>query len=586
MTRSTRSASSQRPVRATIQIVAASTAFVAGLAAGALVLRGYVNYEVPGSSAAAIGYLVAVLALGGVSVATSIESRMPRHHLSVASAATALAFAYAALAPLVIAGIPSALRLTAASVAVLAPAALLHLAAAVTRPAARFLRALVPLAYALCGAFGAMRSLVTDRFLDPGCRVACDEEAIVLVASPSASFALGVALIGVVVLTAAAALLTALLPIAQSGSRRSAPWPPLLAVAAASITVAATAIAPHPRPALGPPPPGGEALFLARCMAVIGVAAAVSVWRLQRVRRHARLANAFEAVVEASGAATLPRVLGQALRDPHLQLVYWLPTLERWSDADGRRAEPPAGGIAIVRSGRPIAHVTSSRASIDAEELEEVVGAAAALVVDNERLRVEQLAQTAELRESSRRVVETTDAERRSLERELHDGAQQRLLAASAALRLALEEAPDSTTTAQLRARLDEVLALLATLREISRGLYPPTLAGAGLSPALESLARTSATPLSLHTTGSNADLAALDAEAALTACLTVREAVASGRGVPAVVTLAVVDGVLRIDLAGVPGYRVGRIADRVIALGGAIGGNRGRIRVEVPCGS
>ena len=150
-------------------------------------------------------------------------------------------------------------------------------------------------------------------------------------------------------------------------------------------------------------------------------------------------------LAEALGAAPPPGSLGPALArslgDDGLEVAYWLPSSQRYVDASGRTVDPAPGhgqaSTAIVRNGQPVALVIHDGALTPERE----IGAAARLAVDNERLRAEILAQLDDVRASRSRIVETADLVRRRLERNVHDVAQQRLLAASFELRLAQTEA-------------------------------------------------------------------------------------------------------------------------------------------------
>ena len=149
---------------------------------------------------------------------------------------------------------------------------------------------------------------------------------------------------------------------------------------------------------------------------------------------------------EAPPPGRLRAALAEAVGDPSLEVAYWLPATGRYVDASGRPTEPPKSepGRAvtpIVRAGEPVALVGNDSSVLDGRELVEQIGSTARLAVDSERLRAEILGQLADLSASRARIVETSDRERRRLERNLHDGAQQRLLAVSYELRLALEDA-------------------------------------------------------------------------------------------------------------------------------------------------
>jgi signal transduction histidine kinase len=136
--------------------------------------------------------------------------------------------------------------------------------------------------------------------------------------------------------------------------------------------------------------------------------------------------------------------LARTLGDPALELAYWFPEGGRYVDADGRRITLPAPGgrrvaTVVERAGQPVAALVHDAALADHAELAESVCAAAALTLENERLQAELRARLSELRASRARLVAATELERRRLERDLHDGAQQRLV--SIAMLLGLVEA-------------------------------------------------------------------------------------------------------------------------------------------------
>jgi signal transduction histidine kinase len=139
-----------------------------------------------------------------------------------------------------------------------------------------------------------------------------------------------------------------------------------------------------------------------------------------------------------------------------------------------------------------VALVGSSAGSPSAEALERALGPAVRLALANERLQAEQLFRLHELTELRRRIVAIGDAARRALERDLHDGAQQRLLALAIDLRVALKraEAAGRVEAAMLvRAAAERVDEATAELRGVAHGIFPSTLANVGLAAALESLA-------------------------------------------------------------------------------------------------
>jgi signal transduction histidine kinase len=183
----------------------------------------------------------------------------------------------------------------------------------------------------------------------------------------------------------------------------------------------------------------------------------------------------------------LQAALRRALGDPHLTVA----------DAGARAAAPGADRnvVPIERGGREIATLVYDAALDDDPELVEAVCAAAEMAIAQEDMVSEAEARLAELRASRERIVAAGDTERRRLERNLHDGAQQRLVAAAMQLRL-LENrmAGDPALAQQLTAVRDELVRSLDELRELARGIHPAVLEH-GLESALESLASRSPVP-------------------------------------------------------------------------------------------
>ena len=203
----------------------------------------------------------------------------------------------------------------------------------------------------------------------------------------------------------------------------------------------------------------------------------------------------------ASGDLREP--LARALRDPSLELAYWLPEFGAWADPTGGRFEldrrPRAGRRVIERDGEHVAALLHAPALDDEPELLDAVGAAAAIALENARLQVELRAKLEELAGSRGRIIEAGQQERKRLERNLHDGAQQRLVALSLELGLLGGKlADDPEAQARIDAARSEIAASLEELRDVARGLHPAVVSGHGLEVALESLAATSAVPVEL----------------------------------------------------------------------------------------
>ena len=182
-----------------------------------------------------------------------------------------------------------------------------------------------------------------------------------------------------------------------------------------------------------------ETLERARVIALATVPFAFLAGLLRsRVAGAAALRGLMERLGERGGS--LRDDLAQALGDPSLELAYWLPERKAWVDAAGAdfaldraaRAQTP-----VERDGRPVAMIVSDPAAAEDRELVQAVGGAAALALENERLAAELRANLAELQASRARIVESGDAARRRIERDLHDGAQQQLVAVALQLRAA-----------------------------------------------------------------------------------------------------------------------------------------------------
>ena len=187
--------------------------------------------------------------------------------------------------------------------------------------------------------------------------------------------------------------------------------------------------------------------------------------------------------------------LARALRDPSLELAYWVPESETYVGIDGRTVEPAAAAgqtvTVLERHGQRIAALVHDPALAEDPALLNAVSTAAGLALENERLLAELRAQLEHLRESRARIVEAGDTERRRLERNLHDGAQQRLVSLALALGLAESKVEQEPATAMtlLQAAREELTQALSELRELARGIHPAVLTERGLAYALTTLA-------------------------------------------------------------------------------------------------
>jgi signal transduction histidine kinase len=203
--------------------------------------------------------------------------------------------------------------------------------------------------------------------------------------------------------------------------------------------------------------------------------------------------------VGASGPVR--EILAESLGDRSVAIAYWLPDREAFVDEAGRPVELPEPGsgrawTAVELEGRRVAAIVHDAALDTSSELVQAAAAASSLAIDNERLKADLRARLAELRVSRQRIVEAADDARRRIERDLHDGAQQQLLALALELRV-LRSRVNGDDTATLVDGLSQRLDVaLGELRELARGIHPALLTQSGLGPAITSLAERSLAPV------------------------------------------------------------------------------------------
>jgi signal transduction histidine kinase len=194
----------------------------------------------------------------------------------------------------------------------------------------------------------------------------------------------------------------------------------------------------------------------------------------------------------------LTELLRRPLGDPRLQLAFHRAGEEAWVDGEGRGVGVPApdSGRALTvvgRGGRSDVAIVHDVQLADDPELLQAAGSAALLAFENAELQNAWNASISELQRSQARLAAATARERQKLERDLHDGAQQALMAVGVRLGLAREAAP---TDARLEQELNEIAAdlrrALDELRDLAHGIYPSVLANLGLVHALESVASSS----------------------------------------------------------------------------------------------
>ncbi|MFL5894483.1 MAG: sensor histidine kinase [Thermoleophilaceae bacterium] len=339
-------------------------------------------------------------------------------------------------------------------------------------------------------------------------------------------------------------------------------------------------------------------LWRAQGIALILLAAAVISGLIRARRTRTSVAQLVIELGRAPRVGGARETLATTLRDPSLELAYRRAPGPGYVDVDGNPLSPGVSpgraATPLVREGREIAVILHADHLLSDPGVIEDATAAARLAVENEQLQAEVNAQMREIRASRARIVEATDAERRRLERDLHDGAQQRLVALSLALRLlrnAAARGGPSDAIPALENADGQLREALAELREVAHGIYPAVLGDEGLAAALETLAERLPPTLRLGNLPGERFSAPVEAAAYFTAAEIVRDL---GDDTAASIDVGRVDGrlVVAVERAGPlddADERLVEIGDRIRALDGEIyadAGSTGSVRMEarIPC--
>jgi signal transduction histidine kinase len=459
----------------------------------------------------------------------------------------------------------------------------------VNRRASHAIRVVVILLYVDAVVSAVFLALFRDPFLDPFCWSNCRDNVFLVASYPELTGAVqGIDLVvtGLGVALFAALLLGRLLR--ASRPARRALWP----VLPGAVLLAAATVG-HGRALLRTPletPASSDfrLAFVGLCLAILLIAVALP---LPALRIHVQRRAIAQIVADIGGApatGSLRAALRRALADPSLDIAYWLPSSRHYVDALGRsvvKSNGSSGRVVtrVVRDGQPVAMVTHAAGGPDVAAH---VGAAVRLALDNERLRAETLAALVDLRASRKRIVEAGDLYRQRLERDLHDGAQQDLLALLFDIRRARTAAAGSAV-ASLADAERAVQASIDELREIAHGIYPAVLTQVGLASALTSLAEGARIPVEIEPVAERRYASNVE----VTAYLVVADAIgdAAQRAASfASVRISGDDRRLVIEVHDDGRARTAtltQLEDRVGALGGLMEGGEGWLRAEVPCG-
>ena len=535
------------------------------------------------SLAAGSAYAQVVFLLAGwlVAAAGLVKLAEPQRSLATLLVAAGCAWFVAELdSP---AAEPAALFTLGLVGAAAAPAVLAHAGLALARP--RGWRALAIAVYLISvGVLGVVAAAVFDPVAE-GC-VDCPANLLRIATDPDAhadverwGFRLAGALYAGTAALVAWSLATATIP------RRRLLAPVLVPVAGYLAFAAAAYLHAGDRGFLSNDPTD-RALWLGQAACLAGIAAGVAWERLRARRTRAKLARLVIELATSPRPGGLRGLLAITLGDPELEIVY--PAQGGgWIDPGGRPLpDVPAAGpgaTTLTRDGAVVAVVLHRPDLLDDPRLVNEIQRAARLAIDHERLQADLSAQLARLRESRARIAAAADAERRRLERNLHDGAQQGLVRLAIAAGSAAASADDATP-ALGRAR-DEIRAALEDLRALAHGIFPAMLEDQGLAAAIVSLAEWD----------SRVDVGALpehrcsaQTEAAAYFCL----AGVARSGGRLDISGRVQDGwlVLTLRVDDLSPETATEVEDRAGALDGRVNVKRGgdgtaHLRLELPCG-
>ncbi|MEO5661886.1 MAG: histidine kinase [Nocardioides sp.] len=548
----------------------------------------YASYAGRSDAAAAL-----MLATGMAVVVAGLVSSWGRHHAGAGDLTLLVGLSWFASPLIGWSEGPPAARSGALLISLFTVPLLLHVVVAIAPRRRPLEQSVVMVGYAGAVAVGVVVTLFRDPYFDPTCFANCSVNPFLVHSWPDLVHAIEVAwqwfLAALGVLTVALGAMRLGVG-ARVARRRSAPIAAPVMVLGTVVVV--RALVSLKRPVEDPFDDVLQAAYVAFSASLIVLALGLvfsAVLGEGRRRSLARLAIDLAAVPEAGA---LEAALGEAVGDDALRVGYRIGETGALVDASGRAvAEPRAHGgrhaTTLTHDGSPIAVIDHA---CPVSQLEEHLGASVRLGLENERLQAEVLARFEELRASQVRIVEAGDRERQRLERDLHDGAQQRLLALSYDIRVASATAVaegDTLTATTLREATEITQEVLQDLRELARGIFPAALVQLGLAAALRTFAELA--PLPVRVTFADPDVRCPGPveSAAYFGVLEAVQVARQRRATRVLVTahhdqrcLVVVvkdDGPVRTSIPS-------SVVDRVGALGGTVTAGPTTCRMEIPC--
>jgi signal transduction histidine kinase len=319
-------------------------------------------------------------------------------------------------------------------------------------------------------------------------------------------------------------------------------------------------------------------------VALLLVPAALLVAALRRRLSQAAVGDLVRALARPVTIDRIRSALRTSLADPRVEIAYWLPEAAAYFDTDGRPYDP-----AVVRTERTAVQVTASDggplALVDVDrsmrrhpELLDATMGAAALALENGRLQADVRAQLVEVHESRARLVDAADTARRRIERDLHDGAQQRLVALKLALGIARRSARSPIEITLIDRTRHELQAAIDELRALARGIHPAVLTEAGLEAAITGLVER--LPLDVEVdVPPDRWPPPIEATAYFVTCESLANTVKHSGARHALVTVATEPGTIVLQVADdgaggaelKPGGGLHGLQDRVMAIGGTL---------------
>lgn len=300
--------------------------------------------------------------------------------------------------------------------------------------------------------------------------------------------------------------------------------------------------------------------------------------------------------------AGIGHALADALDGTSLKFAY-LSSGGEYVDAAGRQVaipprEPDRAAVPLAATDQPAAVLTYDDSREDERELVRAVSAAATLALENERLASELRGKVDEVSASRARIVESGDAARRRLERDLHDGAQQRLVSLALSLRLLGSRVDrDSEAARELDVAVRELDQALEELRELARGLHPSVLSDRGLGVALLGLSQRAPLPVELEATPAERLPHPVEAASYFVVAEALTNVARYARATHATVNVTRANGQVLVEVSddGVggadpaSGSGLRGLLDRVSALGGTLEvesppGSGTTVRATIPC--